>query len=94
VDAIVAGRASVRSLLVNFDYRVPRFAKSTDSVTSGSAERMKDVDQIARAERLAPLVANEGVDVVVSNCVLNLVRDSEKRKVFSEIYSVLRRGGR
>jgi SAM-dependent methyltransferase len=32
--------------------------------------------------------------VVVSNCVLNLVRDSEKRKVFAEIYRVLRSGGR
>ena len=33
----------------------------------------------------------ESVDVVVSNCVLNLIPDKEK--VFAEIYSVLRPGG-
>ena len=51
-------------------------------------------DFVARQRASAPLIANEGVDVVVSNCVLNLVRDSEKRKVIDEIHRVLRRGGR
>jgi SAM-dependent methyltransferase len=51
-------------------------------------------DFVARQRSGAPLIANESVDVVVSNCVLNLVRDSDKRKVFSEIYRVLRRDGR
>jgi SAM-dependent methyltransferase len=45
-----------------------------------------------RAER--PMVAGESVDVVVSNCVLNLVAEGEKRRLFEEIYRVLRRGGR
>jgi arsenite methyltransferase len=40
-----------------------------------------------------PLVADESVDVVVSNCVLNLVRDEEKRQLFTEIFRVLRKGG-
>jgi len=33
---------------------------------------------------------NESVNIVLSNCVLNLMQDSEKLKVFSEIYRVLR----
>lgn len=41
-----------------------------------------------------PLVADESVDVVVSNCVLNLVATSQKRRMFREIHRVLRRGGR
>ena len=41
-----------------------------------------------------PLVADESVDVVVSNCVLNLVDGREKRRLFEEIFRVLRRGGR
>lgn len=41
-----------------------------------------------------PLVADESVDVVVSNCVLNLVQDSDKRQLFEEIFRVLRKGGR
>ena len=44
--------------------------------------------------RTAPLVADEAVDLVVSNCVLNLVRDADKRLLFEEIFRVLRRGGR
>ncbi|MCF7763494.1 MAG: methyltransferase domain-containing protein [Verrucomicrobia bacterium] len=41
-----------------------------------------------------PLVATESVDVVVSNCVLNLVEQHDKRQLFQEIHRVLRNGGR
>ena len=41
-----------------------------------------------------PLVADGSVDVVVSNCVLNLVANAEKRQLFDEVHRVLRRGGR
>lgn len=44
--------------------------------------------------RLRPLVGDEAIDVVISNCVLNLVRDGDKRALFDEIFRVLRRGGR
>lgn len=37
-------------------------------------------------------VSGDTIDVVVSNCVLNLVPD--KQKAFSEIYRVLKKGGR
>ncbi len=45
-----------------------------------------------RAER--PLIADDSVDVVVSNCVLNLVAEQDKRQLFHEIHRVLNRGGR
>ncbi len=45
-----------------------------------------------RQER--PLVADSSVDVVVSNCVLNLVDNSDKNQLFREIHRVLRPGGR
>jgi arsenite methyltransferase len=41
-----------------------------------------------------PLVADASVDVVVSNCVLNLVRPEGKKQLFAEMYRVLKRGGR
>ncbi len=41
-----------------------------------------------------PLVASESVDVVVSNCVLNLVQTAAKQQLFQEIFRVLRKGGR
>lgn len=51
----------------------------------------------AEASRLrseAPLVADASVDVVVSDCVLNLVRPDDRAKLFREIHRVLRPGGR
>ena len=41
-----------------------------------------------------PLVASDSIDVVVSNCVLNLVEPEQKPKLFKEIFRVLKRGGR
>jgi arsenite methyltransferase len=45
-------------------------------------------------EAEAPLVRDESIDVIVSNCVLNLVRDEEKKKLFREMHRVLKKGGR
>lgn len=47
-----------------------------------------------RLRQEKPLVDDNSVDVVVSNCVLNLVADVEKHQLFREIHRVLRRGGR
>jgi len=41
-----------------------------------------------------PMIADESIDVVVSNCVLNLVSVAERKKLFSEVFRVLRVGGR
>ena len=52
-------------------------------------------DELAADLRLKhPLVADESVDVVVSNCVLNLVDSRSKPQLFEEIFRVLRVGGR
>ena len=37
------------------------------------------------------IAAHGSVDVVVSNCVLNLVENGQKRRLFNEIFRVLRR---
>lgn len=47
-----------------------------------------------RLRRDQPLVANDSVDCVLSNCVLNLVRQQDRRQLFAEIFRVLRHGGR
>jgi ubiquinone/menaquinone biosynthesis C-methylase UbiE len=44
--------------------------------------------------RQAPLIPDASVDLVISNCVLNLVADSEKQQLVQEIFRVLRPGGR
>ncbi len=50
--------------------------------------------QSADLSARVPLVEDESIDVVVSNCVLNLVRSEQKSELFSEMYRVLRNGGR
>ncbi len=47
-----------------------------------------------RPRRDCPLVPNDSVDCVLSNCVLNLVRGQDRRRLFAEIFRVLRSGGR
>ncbi len=44
--------------------------------------------------RTSPLIPDGSVDLVVSNCVLNLVRDEDKEQLIHELYRVLRVGGR
>jgi arsenite methyltransferase len=52
-------------------------------------------DELAEELRVKhPLIATDSVDVVVSNCVLNLVEPKWKRQLFDEIFRVLKKGGR
>lgn len=53
---------------------------------------LRHVEERLRHER--PLVADQSVDCVVSNCVLNLVRHQDRRQLFDEVFRVLRDGGR
>lgn len=66
-----------------------------------AASPIQSMDQIpafqAECDRLrkeTPLIETETVDVVVSNCVLNLVKPEDKAHLFQEIFRVLKRGGR
>lgn len=47
-----------------------------------------------RLRREVTLIADGSVDVIVSNCVLNLSRPEDKGRLFVEMHRVLRKGGR
>jgi len=47
-----------------------------------------------KIKRELPLIPDDSIDVIVSNCVLNLVRPEDKKQLFAEMYRVLKRGGR
>ena len=47
-----------------------------------------------RLRRESPLIPDASVDVVVSNCVLNLVNERERQQLFAELFRVVRVGGR
>ena len=40
------------------------------------------------------MIPDNSVDLVVSNCVLNLVQDADKAQMIQEIFRVLKPGGR
>jgi ubiquinone/menaquinone biosynthesis C-methylase UbiE len=42
----------------------------------------------------SPLIKDNSIDLVVSNCVLNLVQDSDKTNMIDEIFRVVKPGGR
>jgi ubiquinone/menaquinone biosynthesis C-methylase UbiE len=53
---------------------------------------LRNWESLQRHEQ--PLIADNSVDLVISNCVLNLVSDQEKQQLISEIFRVLKPGGR
>ncbi len=60
-----------------------------------NAEEWFHAEGLARnLSRDAPMIPDESIDVVVSNCVLNLVEPQIKKRLFQEIHRVLDRGGR
>lgn len=65
------------------------------------AEPLVDINQWLELENVTDglrqdqsMVADGSVDVVVSNCVLNLVSSDKKQQLFREIFRVLKDGGR
>ena len=90
-DNVVFHRARIQDLALPLDEAEAYL--SAHPVRSAAALG----DYEAFAERLraaAPLIPDNSVDVIISNCVLNLVRESDKEKLFAEMYRVLKRGGR
>ncbi|XSG84453.1 MAG: methyltransferase domain-containing protein [Methylohalobius sp. ZOD2] len=47
-----------------------------------------------RQKKERPLIPDASVDLVISNCVLNLVDDGDKRQLFREIFRAVKPGGR
>lgn len=49
---------------------------------------------ITKSKAENPLIADNSIDVILSNCVLNLVKSEDKEQMFAEMFRVLKRGGR
>ena len=71
---------------------MPHLANHLDRLVAGDLDALEA--ESLRLRREHPLVGDSSVDVVVSNCVLNLVSESGKSDLIREIFRVLRVGGR
>lgn len=90
-DNVDFRRGRIQDLALDLDALAGWLA--THPVTDVSTLTALEAEQQRlRAEQ--PLIAEGSVDAVVSNCVLNLVATEHKAQLFSEIFRVLRRGGR
>lgn len=65
-----------------------------DHPVENSSDLLELKAQADALRRTSPMIPDNSVDLVVSNCVLNLVRDEDKRQLVGELYRVLRVGGR
>ncbi len=60
-----------------------------------SSRDMENMEaEILRLKSEMTMIPDNSIDVIVSNCVLNLVSDTKKKQMFQEMFRVLKVGGR
>ena len=84
-------RGKVQDLKTNLEL-LDRYLKAHPVGSVADLAKLESYKNDIRNEQ--PLIADDSIDVIVSNCVLNLVRPNDKRQLFSEMYRVLKPGGR
>jgi arsenite methyltransferase len=72
--------------------KLDRYLAASPVKSSEDLLRLRSFETELR--RSEPLVPSDSVDLIVSNCVLNLVRPEDKVRLFREMYRVLKPGGR
>ena len=81
----------IQDLRLNLDLLAQRL-KDQPITDTASWLRLRSLEEQLRREQ--PLIEDDSVDCVLSNCVLNLVRQEDRQQLFAEIYRVLRKNGR
>ncbi len=84
-------RGHIEDLKLNLDALDDWLAENPVK-SAADMERMEA--EILRLKSELTLIPDNSIDVIVSNCVLNLVSDSKKKQLFSEMFRVLKVGGR
>lgn len=84
-------RGKIQDLQTNLDL-IDGYLQANPARSVADLAKLQDYE--AKIRRELPLIADESIDVIVSNCVLNLVRPEDKKQLFAEMYRVLKRGGR
>jgi len=84
-------RGKIQDLQTNLDL-VDGYLKKNPVRSVADLAKLQEYEAKIRHE--LPLITDESIDVIVSNCVLNLVKPEDKKQLFAEMYRVLKRGGR
>ena len=84
-------KGRIQDLRLDYEQLDRRLSERPVNDSGGLLELEAYTDSLRKT---SPMIPDESVDLVVSNCVLNLVRDEDKQQLIREIYRVLRVGGR
>jgi SAM-dependent methyltransferase len=84
-------KGKIQDLSLDLELLDQRLKQSPVQSSNGPSALESETVELRRTR---PLIPDNTIDVVISNCVLNLVCPEDKRKLFSEIFRVLRPGGR
>ena len=84
-------RGRIQDLALDLDLFEELLARQPIADVESLISAQTQADDLRRNR---PLVADASVEVVISNCVLNLVDTAHKTELFREIHRVLRHGGR
>ena len=90
-DNVQFHRARIQDLALPLD-EVDAYLKANPVRSSEDLRRFEAFQ--TRLRKAAPVIPDESVDVIISNCVLNLVREEDREQLFREMFRVLKRGGR
>ena len=79
-----------RGLIENLKVDLDDFARLTQDRKIDSYDALEEIEQ---ALEQCVMIPDESIDLVVSNCVLNLVDDDRKKQLMQEIYRVIKKTG-
>lgn len=85
---LAAQRVGINGRVIGVDMTPEMVEKARENARKGNYQNVEF--RLGEIEHLP--VADNAVDVVISNCVINLVPD--KKRAFAEVFRVLRPGGR
>src|SRR5206468_3369010 len=88
---VIFHRGRIQDLALDLD-RMDAWLSEHPLLGASDIPAFEEAAERLRRER--PMVQDSSVDIVVSNCVLNLVKESDKPKLIREIFRVLKPGGR
>ncbi|HMW32888.1 MAG TPA: methyltransferase domain-containing protein [bacterium] len=84
-------RGKIQDLKLDWDV-LDAYVRENPIQHGDDLQRLELFTQELRNQR--PMISDNSVDVVLSNCVLNLVREEDRQNLIAEIYRVLKPGGR
>jgi len=84
-------RARIQDLATDLDAVEARLSRNpvSDADSLAAFEQWR-----ARQRAEAPMIPDASIDLVISNCVLNLVEEEDRHQLLAEVFRVLKPGGR